>query len=113
MAAEQIKRHKLGRQGEAIVAGIVNGKTTKHTAPFDVVDFTSRKAYEVKTMSALSKDLKIHISDHSYGRKIQFATQYNLDMILIAVIIYNENKVEVFSGELKQSIRVNQMRKIK
>jgi hypothetical protein len=112
MAAQQIERHKLGRKGEKIVAELFNGKTTNHTAPFDVVDFTSGKAYEVKSMSALSKDLKIHISDHSYERKVKFAKQYKVKMVLIAVVIYNEEKVEVYSGKLKQSVRINQMKRI-
>lgn len=113
MAAQQIERHKLGRQGEQIVAQIVHGKTTKHTAPFDVIDFSSKRAYEVKSMSALSKDLKIHISDKSYERKVQFAKQYGLKMVLIAVVVYNENMVDVYSSQLKQSIRIGQMRQIK
>lgn len=112
MAAQQIERHKLGRKGERIVAKLVNGKTTNHTAPFDVVDFASGKAYEVKSMSALSKDLKIHISDHSYERKVKFAKQYKLKMVLIAVVVYNEETVEVYSGKLKQSVRINQMKRI-
>ena len=57
-------------------------KPTSHKA-LDIVDFVTGNAYEVKTMSAMSKDLKIHI--------------YVLRGVLIA-------KVEVYSSELKQHI---------
>ena len=111
MAAQQAKRHELGRSGERYVKanGIAKGKLTRHTAPFDVVDFNNRRAYEVKTMSALSKDLKIHIASHSWERKLDFASKYRLKMILLAVVIYSETEVEVYKSELRQSVRVNQM----
>ena len=113
MAAQQAKRHQLGRKGETIINKLVGGKKTNHKAPFDIVDFQQNVAYEVKAMSGLSKDLKIHISDSSMKRKLEFAEQYNLNMVLIAVVIYSKDNVEVYSGELKQSMRINQMVKIK
>ena len=76
MAATQVERHELGRSGEVIANGIVGGKTTKHKAPFDVVDFQMGMAYEVKSMSGLSKDLKIHIGKESITRKRSFARNY-------------------------------------
>lgn len=112
MAAQQIKRHALGRLGEAIAQKMFGGKKTKHTAPFDLVDFTAQTGYEIKTMSAYSRDLKIHISDHSMARKQAFAKEYGLKMVLIAMVIYDEKHVEVYSGELKQSMRVAQMEQI-
>jgi hypothetical protein len=63
-------------------------------------------------MSGLSKDLKIHISDSSMKRKLEFSEQYNLNMILLAVVIYSKDNVEVYSGELKQSMRINQMKRV-
>lgn len=109
MAANQIKRHRIGRKGEAIVRKITGGRTTKHKAPFDVVDFNSDVAYEVKSMSGLSKDLKIHISEASMARKIKFANDYGLEMILIAVVIYGADNIEIYRSELRSCIRINQM----
>lgn len=85
---------------------------TKHKAPFDVVDFGAGIAYEVKAMSGLSKDLKIHISDSSMKRKRAFIRQYGLKAILLAVLIYDENTVKVYKGKLRQSIRVSQMKEL-
>jgi hypothetical protein len=112
MAENQKQRHSLGRIGEAIIAKLTGGNTTNHKAPFDVVDFNSGVAYEVKAMSGLSKDLKIHISDSSMKRKKAFAREYHLKPILLAVIIYDEDNVQVYKGSLKSSVRINQMRRL-
>lgn len=109
MAAQQTKRNRLGRKGETVTRQLVGGKKTTHKAPFDVVDFRAGFAYEVKTMSGLSKDLKIHITDASMARKIDFARQWGLVMVLMAVVVYSPDQVEVYKSELKQCTRVNQM----
>jgi len=106
------KNHRLGRMGEKIIAEKLHLKPTPHKAPFDIVDFVTGIAYEVKTMSAMSKDLKIHISDSSWQRKAEFISKYVLKGVLIAVVVYSPEKVEVYSSELKQHIRVNQMKRI-
>lgn len=92
---------------------LTGGSQTKHKAPFDVVDFSSGIAYEVKAMSGLSKDLKIHICESSMKRKRSFARQYGLKAILIAVVIYDENTVKVYKGSLKSSVRISQMKEMK
>ena len=112
MTNNQTERHELGRQGEKIAKATLGGKTTKHTAPLDVVDFTAGIGYEVKAISGMSKDLKIHITDKSLARKKAFAKKYGLKITLIAIVIYDENHIEMFKGKLKQSIRINQMRRI-
>jgi len=109
MAAQQEQRHELGRQGETVAKQTVGGKTTKHKAPFDLIDFRAGYAYEVKTMSGYSKDLKIHISDTSMARKIKFAHKWGLEMVLIAVVVYAPDYVEVYKKELTQCTRVSQM----
>ena len=86
---------------------------TPHKAPFDVVDFSSGVAYEVKAMSGLSKDLKIHICDSSMKRKRAFLRQYGLKGILLAVVIFDEDTVKVYKGTLKQSLRISQMKELK
>ena len=107
---EQARRHAVAREAEKMVAKKVGGQTTNHTAPFDVVDFGMKVAYEVKAMSAFSKDLKIHISDSSMKRKKAFARKYGLKAVLLAVVIYSPHKVKVYSTTLKQSARVKQMK---
>lgn len=112
MAYNQTERHNLGREGEEVVNGLVGGRKTCHKAPFDVVDFNMGIAYEVKTMSGLSKDLKIHISDPSMARKLTFVREYGLKMVLMAVVIYSPDKVEVYKRELVQCVRISQMTRV-
>ena len=113
MAADQAKRHELGRQGEEIATAHVSGELTRHKAPFDIVDFNLGVGYEVKTMSGYQADLKINITDNSYQRKIDFATEWGLKMILIAVVIYSPKRVEVYECDLVRCVRIGQMRRVK
>ena len=112
MAQNQEQRHRLGRIGEAAVAKLIGGSQTNHKAPFDVVDFGAGIAYEVKAMSGLSKDLKIHICDSSMKRKRAFARKYGLRAVLIAVVIFDEDTIKVYKGTLKQSARISQMKEV-
>ncbi len=112
MAAQQAQRHMLGRTGQQIAKNMLGGQLQTHKAPFDVVDFTQGYAYEVKTMSTHSADLKIHISDKSWQRKLQFSAQYDLTTYLIVVVVTTPNTVEVYRSKLRQSMRVNQMEQI-
>ena len=109
MAAQQAERHELGRNGEAVAKQVLGGKTTKHKAPFDLIDFSAGYAYEVKTMTGFGKDNKIHIANASMARKEAWAKEYNLKMVLVAVVIYSPSHVEIYQSELKQSMRVRQM----
>lgn len=112
MTYNQTERHQLGRQGEQIAKAALGGKVTKHKAPLDIVDFTTGHGYEVKAISGLSKDLKIHIADKSMARKRAFARKYGLKLVLIAVVIYSPDHIEMFKSTLKQSVRISQMKRI-
>ena len=48
----------------------------------------------------------------NYARKVAFAKRYGLRMVLVAVIIYSPEQIEIYTGELKQSVRVNQLKKL-
>lgn len=104
---------RLGAKGDKIVKEMFGGKLTTHKAPFDVVDFASGYAYEVKAMSGMSKDLKININERAMKRKLQFKRRYGIKRAyIIAVVIYSPRKVEVYRALLKRSvkaIRVKQM----
>ena len=113
MAVQQRERHQLGRKGEELILRLNGGNTTKHKAPFDIVDFNLGIAYEVKSMSGLGLDLKIHISDSSMKRKRLFAHRYGLKAILIAVVIFDPDHIKVYKSSLKKSIRINQMKEMK
>lgn len=114
MAKNQAALHELGRTGQEIVKKMTNGESQTHKAPFDVVDFQNGFAYEVKTMSSLSADLKIHIAASSYSRKVKFARQYGLKKILIAVVIGNSpDDIKLFKSPMRKSIRVSQMKEVK
>jgi hypothetical protein len=79
-------------------------------APFDLV--TKTNGYEVKTLSADSKDNKIHVADKSYLRKLNYATVKKIKPILLAVVV-SETKIRVCKSDLKQSVRIHQMRTVK
>jgi len=112
MAMNQTHRHQLGRAGEKVISKLLGLKTTDHKAPFDVVDFNLGIAYEVKAMSNLGADLKIHITDSSMKRKKAFARKYRLKALLIAVVIIDQDTVKVYRSSLKNSVRVNQMKEM-
>jgi len=114
MAAQQDKRHKLGRKGERVVQNLLGGKMTNHTAPFDVVNFALSEAYEVKAMSGTGIDLKVHISDASMARKQAFIDQYEIQTAwLIAVVIHNSRDIDIYRAPLQQHIRISAMEKIR
>lgn len=113
MTNNQTDKHRLGRLGEKIAKVALGGKVTTHKAPLDVVDFTTGHGYEVKTISGLSKDLKIHITDKSMARKRAFAKKYGLKLILIAVVIYSPDHIDMFKGTLKKSVRISQMKRVR
>ncbi|MBE3144416.1 MAG: hypothetical protein IMZ61_10910 [Planctomycetes bacterium] len=102
-----------GRAGERIVARRLGGKLTRHTAPFDVVDFNQGIAYEVKTMAGLSARYPIHITPASMQHKREFMIAYGIDTAyLVAVVIHNPNRTELYIGELKSHVRLSAMRKL-
>ena len=109
----QERKHQLGREGEGLILRLQGGTITRHKAPFDVVDFNLGIAYEVKAMSGLGLDLKIHISKESMARKRGFARRYGLKAILIAVVIFDPDHIKVYQSRLKQSVRVSQMKEVK
>ena len=112
MASRQGQRHRRGRVGERIAKKALGGDLTCHTAPFDVVDFGTGVAYEVKTVSAMSKDTKVHIGVSSMKRKMEFAEKYGLEPVLVVVVIHGRNDYELYSGELRQHVRPIQLERI-
>tara|TARA_R110000824_G_scaffold259307_3_gene448085 strand:+ start:175 stop:531 length:357 start_codon:yes stop_codon:yes gene_type:complete len=92
------KLEEMGARGEALVANLVGVKPTTKKAPFDGVDFNARIAYEVKTTSvmALNGSDKIRISDKAWDRKQAFLSEYGLTGVLIVVVVYSIDYVEVY-----------------
>lgn len=102
-----------GRRGERIVSRRLGGKLTRHTAPFDVVDFGQSIAYEVKTMAGLSARYPIHITPAGMLRKLKFMAEYSIqNAYLVAVVIYDPTHIELYIGELKSHVRLSAMRKL-
>jgi len=111
MAINQTTRCELERVGVGHALKLLKAQIRQSfKAPFDVV--TDKFAYEVKSMSANSRDLKIHISDSSYKRKVKFAKTNKVKPVLLAIVI-SDSEVTVYKSKLKQSIRINQMRKVR
>lgn len=111
--ATQEEKHELGRTGEQLANSHLNGKTTTHNAPFDIVDFSAGFAYEVKSMSNLSKDFKVHITEKSMARKVKFAKDYGLEMLLVVVVVHGPGVFELYWGKLQQSVRISQLIKVR
>ena len=109
----QEEKHQLGRKGEELILRLKGGTITKHKAPFDIVDFNLSIAYEVKAMSGLGIDLKIHISKESMARKRGFARRYGLKAILVAVVIFDPDHIKIYKSRLRQSIRISQMKEVR
>ncbi len=108
MAVNQAVRHGLGVRGEQLVRDMVGGTTTHFNAPFDVIDHKQKQAYEVKTMLASGKDMKIHISDNSMNRKKEFAEKHGYQATLV-VVVYGALVTNIYSSGLRQSVRIAQM----
>ena len=100
---------KIAAKGERMVAKLVGAKPTARLAPFDVVDFGSGIAYEVKTVSrlALSGSNKIHIEKAAWQRKQAFLSDYGLEGVLMVVVIASRDDVSVYSLPLRQHIRIS------
>ena len=107
MAARRLEQ--MATDGESLVAQLTGGTRTKTQAPFDVVDFSAGVAYEVKTVSylALTGTNKIHIEGGAWERKQRFLAEYGLRGVLMVVIIYDENHVEVYRTGLKAHQRIS------
>jgi hypothetical protein len=110
MAYNQSQRCELERVGVKSTLKFLNKrKRQSFKCPFDVV--TSHFGYEVKSLSANSRDLKIHISDASLKRKLDYARIHGIQPLLVAVICY-DSRVELYQSRLTKSCRINQMVKI-
>lgn len=110
MVHTQTQKCKLERVGVRHALKLV-GKRKRQSfkSPFDLV--TESFGYEVKTLSADSRDLKIHIADSSYKRKLEYSAKHKIEPVLMAVIV-GDGRVEIYQSHLAQSIRIKQMRKI-
>jgi hypothetical protein len=108
----QYEKHAIGRKGQSIARAKLGGEQQTHKAPFDVVDFANRIAYEVKTVSALTAQLPIHITDASLARKRAFIRQYHVRACLVVVVIRDENRVDVYRGTLKKHSSIRHMRRL-
>ena len=87
----------VAARGERLVARLLGTKPTPKLAPFDVVDFASGYAYEVKTVSKLSigGSNKIHIESPAWARKQAFLDEYGLTGVLMVVVIASRDDVTV------------------
>jgi hypothetical protein len=110
MAYNQSQRCELERKGvKSALKLLGKRKRQSFKAPFDVV--TKCFAYEVKTLSADSRDLKIHISDASLKRKLDYCRIHDVSPLLVAIVCY-DSRVEMYQSRLTKSMRINQMLKI-
>jgi len=111
MAMNQTRRCKLERLGVRKILSLLHIRQRQiYTAPFDIV--TSEFGYEVKTLSWKVKDKKVHIADSSLKLKLKFAEANNIQIALFAVVVDKNKRFHVYQSELKQNIRISQMKLI-
>ena len=119
MAKEQSKLHRIGNLGVELAKqnGVAKGRKMPHNHPFDLVDNFNGTADEVKTMIVTpenGKNLKIHIADKSFRRKLDYMRKHNLKGRLILTLIdENEHPMAFYTGELKQHVRPSGLEKVK
>jgi hypothetical protein len=107
VCCRQSTKCKLERVGVRKALTLLKAKQRQSfKSPFDVI--TDNYGFEVKAISANSKDKKIHISDSSFRRKLEFAEKHNIEPLLLAVVI-SDNEAKLYQSRLVQSIRINQM----
>jgi len=111
-AMNQFQRHELGRTGEAIANGIVNGKATSHKKPVDIIKRKDKILWEVKTVSANSKNQCIHISYKSLERKLAEAKKRGYQLKLMIIVLYDDGRFDVYTGDIRQYARPHQLDKM-
>lgn len=114
-AAFQAMRHALGRLGESIAQKFFGGDLTSHTAPFDLIDWDRKIGYEIKTVRAETMESTIRIKPPSMARKMEFAAEHKLKIVLIAVVIYDEEEeiCEIYASPIRPSAKPRWMNLIK
>jgi hypothetical protein len=103
---DQIRRHAVGRTGEEIAQQVLGGELTPHKAPFDIVDWENRIAYEVKTfMSTVDKrNIKVHIDWDSFKKKRKFIKENQPMKAYLILLVWDQDneKATLYRGTLKQ-----------
>lgn len=114
-AAGQTQRHALGRFGERIAQQYFGGELTSHKSPFDLIDWTRGIAYEIKTVQSGSIEQKIRIKPPSLKKKLDFAEKYNLDIVMVSIVVYDieAELVEIYTSRLRTSVKPRWMNLIK
>lgn len=104
---------RLGKRGERITQRLFGGRRTpKQASVFDVIDRTMGMAYEVKCQRA-SKEVRVHIEDEAYVRKLKYAAKNGLTAVLVLVVIYEAQEIRVYTSSLKQHARPSDMMRVK
>ena len=102
---------RLGNRGERIAQQVLGGRRTRQRCPFDVIDRTGGHAYEVKCQRG-EREVRVHMRDAAYQRKVDYAKKQKLDALLVLVVIHNTGQVMLYWSELKQHARPSNMRRI-
>lgn len=115
MAADQLKHDRLCKLGQGKAQDRVGGQPTSKKAPFDLVDFQSGIAWEVKTRSAAVVSVyPIGIEKAAMQRKRAFLRRYHLKgRLLVVVIGSTESDISLYAGPLKAHTRISALRKVK
>lgn len=110
----QLIRHRVGREGEKIAQAFFGGELTTHKEPFDLINWSARKAYEIKTINSRSKDQSMRIKPASMHRKVEFLQKHHLTATQVAVVIYDDvEDNEIYVAPLAVSRRAKNMELIK
>ena len=101
-ARNNFERHQMGFDGEAIgekvlrKLGYKGVKLTTHKAPFDLI--TKSTAWEVKTVSVLSKQLQMNVKRNQKAKKLGWAAANNKKPKSMLVVVNDSANVYVKDG---------------
>lgn len=114
-AKQQAARHSIGRYGEAIAQKYLGGELTSHKEPLDLVDWGRGRAYEIKTVNSDKMESAIRIKPPSLKRKIEFADRFNLEIVMISIVVYDRetDDVEIYGSILRTSVKPRWMKLLK
>lgn len=99
----RIERVQLGYTGENLVAKLVNGQTTQHTAAMDVL-IMGDGAVEVKSQHYLAKKYECRMERDALKRKLQWAKKNKAKLETYMTIIDDSTPENVIAVYKKKGV---------
>ena len=114
-AADNLQRHQMGFEGEAIGLKVIKKdlarkgvKGTRHKHPFDVI--TEEDAWEIKTVGADAKDIKMTVKGNQKIKKEAWAKANDKDPKSMLIVI--NDKIDIYTRDGVGGFRPGTMEKL-